>query len=79
MAKPARKGKEPEAPQLRTLWRARLRFAGDGKAKEEFLFREQDDFSAAAVTAQQLLERSAAAHMAGAEIVAVERVAQLRN
>jgi hypothetical protein len=65
---------------LRTLWKAKLQFPG-GRANEEqnFLFRERDDFACAAETAEKLLESHRAAEMAGAYIVAVERVAHLWN
>ena len=62
--------------QMRTLWQASLRI---GTNREAFYFREIADFSAAAKTAQKLLEQSLSARMVGAEITAVERVAHLWN
>jgi hypothetical protein len=72
---PIPKLKLQNKPQ-RTLWKASLKIAD---RKDEFLFRDVDDFSLASVTAVKLLETSPAAHLTGAVIVSVERVARLWN
>jgi hypothetical protein len=67
---------EPTNGGMRTLWSATLQIA-DGR--EDFLFREQDDFEKAAATAQKLVEGSTACRMVGAVIVEIKRVAHLWN
>lgn len=63
--------------EMRTLWRCRLRVGGSGR--QEFLFRETEEFSKASATAQELVRKSKGAEMSNAEIVAVEYVAYLWN
>jgi hypothetical protein len=59
-----------------TLWQCTLRLA---TAKEDFLFREKDDFALAAATAANLVDGSPACKMAGAVIIEIKRVAHLWN
>lgn len=63
-------------PEKRTLWKANLRI---GTNKQDFLFREVEEFEAASKTAVKLLESSTAATLTGAELVGVERVGHLWN
>lgn len=61
---------------LRVLWQANLRA---GTRKDSFLFRSTEDFGEASQLAQDLLDSSPGAEMAGAVIVGLERKARLWN
>jgi len=61
---------------MRTLWRARLRV---GPNKDEFLFRANEEFLEASEIAADILDSSPSCKVAGATIVAVERVSRLWN
>jgi len=60
----------------RVLWKANLRI---GDRKDWFLYRAGEEFEAAAVTAETLLQQSTAATMVGAVIIGIERQARLWN
>jgi hypothetical protein len=68
------------APPMSTLWSAKVSGVGSrARQEEEILFRERDDWEAAASTAQKLLDASPACKMIGGVIVQVKRVAHLWN
>jgi len=62
--------------QLRTLWLARLRA---GVNNHDMYFRSTEEAIDATLTAQKLIDESAASNIAGAVIVAVTRIARLWN
>lgn len=61
---------------LRVLWEAQLKA---GQQKDSFLFRATEDFETAARLAEELLESSVGAKLAGAAIVGIQRKARLWN
>jgi len=62
--------------EARILWKANLRI---GDRKDWFLYRAGEEFEAAAVTAETLLQQSTATAMVRAVIIGIERQARLWN
>jgi hypothetical protein len=69
-------GRKPRDPILRTLWRGNLQ---SGSKADHFLFRSTEDFGEASRQAEELIETSAAASIAGSRLIGIERVARLWN